>query len=107
MLNSTRHGRVLAAIFSATFVLAGLSLALSGQGKPMCDADNGGIRLLPGFCAQVVADGLGVARHMVAAANGDLYLALQTAGGRGGTPETGGGVVGLRDANGDGRFEVV
>jgi glucose/arabinose dehydrogenase len=87
-------------------LLAGLSV-LSGQSKPMCDADNGGIRLLPGFCAQVVADGLGVARHMVAAANGDLYVALQTAGGRGGTPETGGGVVGLRDANGDGRFEVV
>jgi glucose/arabinose dehydrogenase len=87
-------------------MVAGLS-NLSGQSKPNCDADNGGIRLLPGFCAQVVADGLGVARHMAAAGNGDLYVALQTAGGRGNVPETGGGVVALRDANGDGRFEVV
>ena len=104
MLNLMRRTAAVAA--SATVMFAGLS-ALSGQSKPPCDADNGGIKLLPGFCAQVVADGLGVARHMVAARNGDLYVALQTAGGRGGTPETGGGVVGLRDANGDGRFEVV
>jgi glucose/arabinose dehydrogenase len=87
-------------------MVAGLS-DLSGQSKPNCDADNGGIRLLPGFCAQVVADGLGVARHMAAAGNGDLYVALQTAGGRGNVPETGGGVVALRDGNGDGKFEVV
>jgi glucose/arabinose dehydrogenase len=91
---------------AATVVIAGLT-TLSGQSKPNCDADNGGIRLLPGFCAQVVADGLGVARHMAAAGNGDLYVALQTAGGRGNVPETGGGVVALRDGNGDGKFEVV
>jgi glucose/arabinose dehydrogenase len=90
---------------ATALIVAGLS-SLSGQSKPNCDADNGGIRLLPGFCAQVVADGLGVARHMVASRTGDLYVALQTAGGRG-TPETGGGVVALRDANGDGRFEAV
>src|SRR5687767_3555211 len=106
MPNLKRYGRTWAAVLSGIGALGGLSLTLSGQSKPMCDADNGGIRLLPGFCAQVVADSLGVARHMVAARNGDLYVALQTAGGRG-APETGGGVVGLRDGNGDGRFEVV
>ena len=90
-----------------TLVFGVLALVLvQGQAKPMCDADNGGIRLLPGFCAQVVADNLGVARHMAVAPNGDLYVALQTGGGRG-APETGGGAVALRDANGDGRFEVV
>ena len=103
MLNFKRSTAAVAA--SGAVLLAGLSV-LSGQGKPMCDADNGGIRLLPGFCAQVVADNLGVARHMVAGRNGDLYVALQTSGGRG-TPEAGGGAVALRDANGDGRFEVV
>jgi glucose/arabinose dehydrogenase len=71
----------------------------------MCDPDNGGLKLPAGFCALVVADGLGPARHMAVAPNGDLYVALMTGGGRG-QPQTGGGAVALRDANGDGRFEV-
>jgi glucose/arabinose dehydrogenase len=71
----------------------------------MCDPDNGGLKLPAGFCALVVADGLGVARHMAVSPNGDLYVALMTSGGRG-QPQTGGGAVALRDANGDGRFEV-
>lgn len=66
---------------------------------PKCDADNGGIKLPAGFCAVVAADGLGAARHLAVAANGDVYVALQ------GTGEKG-GVVALRDTNGDGRFEV-
>ena len=40
------------------------------------------------------------ARHIAVAPNGDIYVALQ--GGQG----TAGGVVALRDANGDGRFEI-
>ncbi len=67
---------------------------------PACDSDNGGITLPPGFCALVAADGLGTARHLVVAPNGDVYVALQSGEG---TP---GGVVALRDANGDGRFEI-
>jgi glucose/arabinose dehydrogenase len=43
---------------------------------------------------------------MAVAANGDLYVALMTSGGRG-QPQTGGGAVALRDANKDGKFEVV
>src|SRR4051812_44238885 len=72
---------------------------------PACDPDNGGLKLPDGFCALVVADGLGPARHLSVAPNGDLYVALQTTGGRG-APPTGGGAVALRDANGDGKFEV-
>jgi glucose/arabinose dehydrogenase len=49
----------------------------------------------------VVADGLGVARHLVAAPSGDLYVALQQ--GRAAPA----GVAALRDANKDGKFEVV
>ena len=63
----------------------------------MCDPDNGGITLPPGFCALVAADNLGPARHMVVAPNGDLYVALMTSGSRG-QPQTGGGAVALRDA---------
>src|SRR5262245_48691798 len=73
-----------------------LTLTLAGQGKITCDPGNGGIMLPAGFCAVVAADNLGTARHLTVAANGDTYVALQ------GKP---GGVVGLRDTNGDGRFD--
>jgi glucose/arabinose dehydrogenase len=79
---------------------------LQGQGMPKCDPDNGGLKLPAGFCALVVADDLGQARHMTVAPNGDLYVALQSRGGRGGQPVSGGGAVALRDADGDGRFEI-
>jgi glucose/arabinose dehydrogenase len=74
--------------------------ALHGA-APACDPDNGGIKLPSGFCALVVADGLGPARHLTVAPNGDTYVA--TLGGRG---SQGGPLVALRDADGDGKFEI-
>ncbi len=64
-------------------------------GTVACDANNGGLTLPAGFCAAVVANNLGEARHAAAAPNGDLYVALMN-----------GGVAALHDADGDGRFEV-
>ena len=78
----------------------GLAPALVRAAGPACDADNGGIRLPTGFCAIVVADGLGTARHLSVAANGDLYVATQRA-----TPDLP-PLVALRDADGDGKFEI-
>jgi glucose/arabinose dehydrogenase len=72
---------------------AGLHAAVS------CDADNGGITLPPGFCAALEADNLGAARHLVVAANGDVYVALQG-------DKDKGGVAALRDTHGDGKFDV-
>jgi glucose/arabinose dehydrogenase len=74
-----------------------LAGTLIGQGKISCDSDNGGITLPAGFCAVVAADNLGTARHLVIASNGDTYVALQAKPG---------GVVALRDGNGDGKFET-
>jgi glucose/arabinose dehydrogenase len=68
---------------------------LHAADAPACDPNNGGITLPSGFCAFIAADGLGEARHLAVAANGDVYVAIQ-----------GGGVTALRDANGDGRFEM-
>ena len=82
-----------------------LVITVTGQSKVTCDPDNGGITLPQGFCALVVANDVGIARHMAVAANGDLYVATQSRGGRG-TPETGGGVVALHDADGDGKFDT-
>lgn len=66
-----------------------------------CDPGNGGLTLPAGFCASVVADNLGAARHMTVSPRGDLYVMLRRAS----EGATAGAVVGLRDADGDGRFE--
>jgi glucose/arabinose dehydrogenase len=78
-------------------------------GLPSCDANNAGLTLPPGFCALVVHEGgIGEARHIVVNDNGDIYVILR----RGPRPSpnepfTPGGIVGLRDTNGDGRVDVV
>jgi len=79
--------------------LAAGALAGSLAAAPSCDPDNGGITLSAGFCALVVADNLGEARHLVVAPNGDVFVALQ------GNGEMG-GVAALRDTHGDGKFDV-
>ena len=56
-----------------------------------CAPDNGGITLPNGFCATVFADSLARPRHLTVAPNGDVFVALQS-----------GGVIALRDGNGDG-----
>jgi glucose/arabinose dehydrogenase len=66
-----------------------------------CDADNGGLTLASGFCALVVAKNVGRARHMAVRPNGDLYVAIDN--GPGGTV---GGILALRDTDGDGRPNV-
>ncbi len=68
---------------------------------PKCDADNGGIKLPEKFCAQLAAQGIGAGRHAVVAPNGDLYVALMS------DRNSKGGVAALRDADHDGKFEVV
>lgn len=62
---------------------------------PACAPENGGITVPAGACAVVVAE-LPGARQIVVSATGDLYVAVQGPPGRG-------GVVALRDRDGDGR----
>ena len=65
-----------------------------------CDADNGGIQLPDGFCALVVADALGAARHLDVAPNGDIFVAIRN------QPNVSGGIIALRDTDGDGRADL-
>src|SRR5688572_3058797 len=74
-----------------------VSLRHSGT-RVECDAGNGGITLPPGFCAVVVADQVGRARHLDITRQGDAYVAI-------GDATHGGGVLALRDRDGDGRAE--
>jgi glucose/arabinose dehydrogenase len=68
-----------------------------------CAANDAGLSLPQGFCAVVAADSLGPIRHIVVAANGDVFGAVRA---RRGEPATGGVVV-LRDTDADGRLEVL
>jgi glucose/arabinose dehydrogenase len=85
---------VLSACIASLLAVAGVRGA-----APACDPDNGGITLPQGFCAAVVATDVGRARHLVVAPNGDVFASLE--GGRGG----GGGVIALRDTDGDGKLD--
>ena len=82
-------------LFVAAAALLLNQTSTHAAGPIACDPDNGGLTLPPGFCAAVVANDLGQARHATVAPNGDLYVALMD-----------GGVAALRDADGDGRFEI-
>jgi hypothetical protein len=50
--------------------------SVSGAAKLACDPQNGGITLPGGFCAVVLADDLGGARHLAVAENGDVYVSM-------------------------------
>src|SRR5262245_16421179 len=82
-----------ALLASAVFVLVGRAA------PPACDADNGGLKLPTGFCAAVVAENVGRARHLIVLPNGDVFVSTQN--GRGSR----GGVVALRDTDGDGKLD--
>ncbi|MCK5468643.1 MAG: PQQ-dependent sugar dehydrogenase [Cyclobacteriaceae bacterium] len=66
---------------------------------PSPDPDNGGLLLPDGFKALVVADSVGRARHLAINDNGDIYIKLSSSAPKG-------GIVALRDNNGDGRMDV-
>ncbi|NIM51358.1 MAG: sorbosone dehydrogenase [Gemmatimonadales bacterium] len=74
--------------------------AAAQQPVPRCAPDNAGITLPEGFCALVVADGVGRARHLTVAPNGDVFVAI------GATRGSAGGVLALRDTTGDGVADV-
>ena len=81
----------------ATFVIP-LGLGAQDNARTKCDPDNAGLKLPPGFCATIFADTLRGARHLWIAPNGDVFVSQQAV-------NNGGGIVALRDTNGDGRAD--
>lgn len=57
-----------------------------------------GITLPPGFTATIFHEGVGPARHLAVSPSGDLYVKLRKVA-------DGGGIVALRDTDGDGRAD--
>jgi glucose/arabinose dehydrogenase len=94
----------------AAIVIGAASAAAPAHSRAVpCDADNAHLTLPPGFCATVFADNVGAPRHMVVAPNGDLLVIgnpFQTNAEAGGA-RSGGALMLLRDANGDGKADLV
>jgi glucose/arabinose dehydrogenase len=83
-----------------------LGIAIAGSAMA-CDKDNAGLNVPAGFCASVFADGIGHARHIAVAPNGDVYVNTWSSRGADYGNAPGGYVVALRDANGDGRADLI
>src|ERR1700734_3009609 len=94
--------------------IAGSPMA-SAQGSPAearsatgaCPENDSGLKLPPGFCATVFADGIGHARHLVVAPNGVVYV--NTWSGRyygNDQPHAGGFLIALQDTTGAGKANV-
>ena len=104
------------AVAAVGAMLVATSLALPGcserateasaEARPTCADDNGGIALPAGFCASVFADNLGHVRHLSVAENGDVYANTWSSRYTSFGNAPGGFVVGLRDADRDGRAEL-
>lgn len=71
---------------------------------PACRPDNAGLTLPEGFCALIVADEVGRARHLAVAPNGDVFVALGQGRSEGDLPSP--SVMALRDTTGDGVADV-
>ena len=83
--------------------LVATALTASIAQAQQCDPNNGGLRLPAGFCARLFADSLPTPRQLDVAPNGDVIVGLN---GRGrDTTRVAGGVMVLRDTNGDGRAD--
>ena len=70
-----------------------------------CAPENGGIALPQGFCAIVVLESSSAARHLLVTPAGDLFVALPNLGRQDGDHGVG-GVMALRDTDGDGRADL-
>jgi hypothetical protein len=71
-----------------------------------CPNDDSTLKLPPGFCATVFADGIGHARHLVVSAGGIVYVNTWSSPYYGhDAPHPGGFLVVLQDKNGAGKAD--
>jgi hypothetical protein len=90
-----------------------LSILASARAAPsaQCPGDNAGLSLPPGFCATLLADRLGHARHVAVAADGTVYVNTWSGDyytyGHVDKLPAGGFLVALRDTQGNGRADII
>jgi glucose/arabinose dehydrogenase/mono/diheme cytochrome c family protein len=82
---------------------------IAQAGGSGCPNDDSGLKLPPGFCATIFADGIGHSRHLVVAPNGVVYA--NTWSGSYFPPNEpvheGGFLVALQDKSGSGKADVI
>ena len=116
MPSKTKNRILPAAIvaLAATYVVSFLvpfpvhSHPATGSPSGSCKDNDSGLKLPPGFCASVFADGIGHARHLLVAPSGVVYV--NTWSGRyygNDTPHDGGFLVALQDKTGAGKADVI
>jgi glucose/arabinose dehydrogenase/mono/diheme cytochrome c family protein len=96
------------ALLSSIASAQGQSESAKQMKSRSCPNDNAGLKLPPGFCATVFADGIGHARHVVVSPSGLVYV--NTWSGRyygHDVPPPGGFLVALQDKNGTGKADVI
>jgi len=100
---------LLTAVYGSTrLVSAGNQSNPPAEGKTQaCPNDDSGLQLPAGFCATIFADGIGHARHMVAAPSGVLYVNTWSGKYYGNdAPPAGGFLVALQDKSSAGKADV-
>src|SRR5712671_2127863 len=100
---------LLTAVYGSTrLVSAGNQSNSAAEGKTQaCPSDDSGLQLPAGFCATIFADGVGHARHMVAAPSGVLYVNTWSGKYYGNdAPPAGGFLVALQDKTGTVKADV-
>lgn len=75
--------------------------------RPPATEQSVDIELPPGFSATIFADRLDRPRHLAVRANGDVYVALRSGAQQIVPSNSAGGIVGLRDTDGDGRADLM
>jgi glucose/arabinose dehydrogenase len=97
---------LVASYAASSFSPANYSQALAAAPRAGCPNVDSDLQLPPGFCATIFADGIGHARHMVAA-GGVLYVNTWSGEYYGNdTPHAGGFLVALQDNAGAGKADV-
>lgn len=101
---------ILAAVcmFSAPGLAQTQSTRAAAARNSACPNDDSGLKLPPGFCATVFADGIGHARHMAVSPDGVLYVNTWSGVYYGNAaPHPGGFLVALQDKKGTGKADVI
>jgi glucose/arabinose dehydrogenase len=96
------------ALLSATGLAQNQSNFAKKTKSRACPNDDTALRLPPGFCATVFADGIGHVRHLVVSPSGLVYV--NTWSGRyyaNDLPPAGGFLVALQDKSGRGKADVI
>jgi glucose/arabinose dehydrogenase len=102
-----RAGPLAAALLGLALVFACAEPPASPAFAQGCAAGDGGLRLPPGFCATVFADGIGHARHLAVAPNGTVYVNTWSGSYYKTKPPPGGFLIALKDNDGDGRADAI